>query len=53
MIDFVEGREMEVHAIFEAPRARAAELKVETPLLAAIAGQMRILGSRAHRERPV
>ena len=53
MIDFVEGREMEVHAIFEAPRARAAELKVEAPLLAAIAGQMRVLRSRARHQPPV
>ncbi|MBT5774764.1 MAG: 2-dehydropantoate 2-reductase, partial [Dehalococcoidia bacterium] len=53
MIDFVEGREMEVHAIFEAPRQRAAELNVETPLIAAIAGQMRVLGARALEQRPV
>jgi 2-dehydropantoate 2-reductase len=46
MIDFVEGREMEVDAIFEAPLRRAAELGVETPLLAMITGQMRVLGRR-------
>ena len=44
MIDFVEGREMEVDAIFEAPTRRAAELAVDTPLLAMITGQMRVLG---------
>jgi 2-dehydropantoate 2-reductase len=44
MIDFVEGREMEVDAIFEAPIRRAAELGVDTPLLAMITGQMRVLG---------
>ncbi len=47
MIDFVEGREMEVDAIFEAPLRRASELSVPTPLLAMITGQMRILGRRA------
>ena len=46
MIDFVEGREMEVEAIFEAPRRRAAKLGVPTPLLATITGQLRILGAR-------
>ena len=46
MIDFVEGREMEVEAIFEAPRRRAAKLGVPTPLLATITGQLRILGPR-------
>jgi 2-dehydropantoate 2-reductase len=45
MIDFVEGREMEVDAIFEAPLRRAAELGVATPLLGMIAGQMRVLGA--------
>jgi len=44
MIDFVEGREMETDAIFEAPLRRAAELGVATPLLGMIAGQMRVLG---------
>lgn len=44
MIDFVEGREMEVDAIFEAPLRRASELGVATPLLTMIAGQMRVLG---------
>ena len=47
MIDFVEGREMEVDAIFEAPLRRAAELGAATPLLAMITGQMRILGRRS------
>ncbi len=47
MVDFVEGREMEVAAIFEAPRRRAAELGVPTPLLTAITGQMRVLGARS------
>jgi 2-dehydropantoate 2-reductase len=46
-VDFVEGREMEVAAIFEAPRRRAAELGVATPLLIAITGQMRVLGARS------
>jgi len=45
MIDFVEGREMEIDAIFEAPLRRAAGLAIATPLLAMIAGQMRILGA--------
>lgn len=44
MIDFVEGRAMEVDAIFEAPLRRASELDVATPLLTMIAGQMRVLG---------
>ena len=44
MIDFVEGREMEVDAIFEAPLRRALELGVATPLLAMITAQMRVLG---------
>ena len=47
MIDFVEGREMEIEAIFEAPRRRAEQLGIETPLLAAITGQIRVLGARA------
>jgi len=46
-VDFVEGREMEVASIFEAPRRRAAELGVATPLLIAITGQMRVLGARS------
>ncbi|MDA0351115.1 MAG: 2-dehydropantoate 2-reductase [Chloroflexi bacterium] len=44
MIDFLEGREMEIDAIFEAPLRRASELGVPTPLLAMIAGQMLVLG---------
>jgi 2-dehydropantoate 2-reductase len=47
MVDFLEGREMEVAAIFEAPRRRAAELGVDTPLLTALTGQMRVLGARS------
>lgn len=47
MIDFVEGREMEVEAIFEAPLRRASELGVATPLLAMITGQMRVLARRS------
>ena len=49
MIDFLEGREMEVGAIFEAPLHRASELGVSTPLVATLTGQMRILGRRATR----
>ena len=44
MIDFVEGREMEVDAIFEAPLRRASELGVATPLLAMLTAQIRVLG---------
>jgi 2-dehydropantoate 2-reductase len=47
MIDFVEGREMEVEAIFEAPLRRASELGVATPLLAMITGQMQVLARRS------
>ncbi|MDE2639027.1 MAG: 2-dehydropantoate 2-reductase [Chloroflexota bacterium] len=36
MIDYVEGRQMEVPAIFGAPLARAQELGVETPHLATL-----------------
>ena len=36
MIDYVEGRPMEVPAIFAAPLARARELGVETPHLATL-----------------
>jgi 2-dehydropantoate 2-reductase len=43
MIDFVEGRAMEVDAIFEAPLARAQELGVPTPLMALMTAQMRAL----------
>ena len=43
MIDFVEGRAMEVDAIFGAPLRRAQELGVETPLMAMLAGQMHVL----------
>lgn len=43
MIDFVEGRQMEVDAIFDAPLRRARELGVETPLMALLAGQMHVL----------
>ena len=50
MIDFVEGREMETEAIFEAPLRRASALGVATPLLAMITGQMRRLGKP--REAP-
>jgi len=49
VIDFLEGREMEVGAIFEAPLHRASELGVSTPLVATLTGQMRILGRRATR----
>ena len=44
MIDFLEGREMEIDAIFKAPLRRASELSVPTPLLAMITAQMRTLG---------
>ncbi len=44
MIDFVEGREMEVEAIFEAPLRRATELGLDTPLLKIITGQIHALG---------
>jgi len=47
MIDFLEGREMEIDAIFEAPLRRASELGVSTPLLAMLTGQIRILGRSA------
>jgi len=47
MIDFVEGRPMEVAAIFEEPLRRASALGVATPLLSMLTGQMRSLDARA------
>jgi 2-dehydropantoate 2-reductase len=49
MIDFVEGRAMEVEAIFGAPLQRAQELGVATPLIATLTGQMRALNRRSER----
>ncbi len=46
MIDFVEGRPMEVEAIFEEPLRRASALGVATPLLALVTGQIRMLDAR-------
>ena len=46
MIDFVEGRPMEVEAIFGEPVRRARALGVETPYTALLAGQMRALDDR-------
>ena len=46
MIDFVEGRPMEVEAIFSEPLRRASALGVATPLLALVTGQMRALNAR-------
>jgi 2-dehydropantoate 2-reductase len=46
MIDFVEGRPMEVEAIFGEPVRRARALGVETPYMALLAGQMRALDDR-------
>ena len=46
MIDFVEGRPMEVEAIFGEPVRRARALGVETPHMALLAGQMRALDGR-------
>jgi 2-dehydropantoate 2-reductase len=43
MIDFVQGRSMEVDAIFGAPLRRAQELGVETPLIAMLTGLVRAL----------
>jgi 2-dehydropantoate 2-reductase len=43
MIDFVEGRSMEVDAIFGAPLRRAQELGVDTPLIAMLTGLVREL----------
>ncbi|MEE8421747.1 MAG: 2-dehydropantoate 2-reductase [Dehalococcoidia bacterium] len=43
MIDFVEGRPMEVEAIFGEPLRRAQTLGVATPLMAVLTGQMRAL----------
>jgi 2-dehydropantoate 2-reductase len=43
MIDFVEGRPMEVEAIFGAPLERARLLGVETPYMALLTAQMRAL----------
>ncbi|MDA1002873.1 MAG: 2-dehydropantoate 2-reductase [Chloroflexi bacterium] len=43
MIDFVEGRPMEVAAIFEEPARRAAALGVTTPHMALLAALMRSL----------
>ncbi len=49
MIDFVEGRAMEVEAIFGAPLQRAQELGVATPLIATLTGQMRALNRGTDR----
>ncbi len=46
MIDFVEGRPMEVKAIFGEPVRRARALGVETPYMALLAGLMRALDAR-------
>ena len=46
MIDFVEGRPMEVEAIFGEPVRRARTLGVETPHMVLLAGQMRALDAR-------
>ena len=43
MIDFMEGRPMEVEAIFGEPLRRAQALGVATPLMAVLSGQMRAL----------
>ncbi len=46
MIDFVEGRPMEVEAIFGEPVRRARALGVETPYMSLLVGQMRALDER-------
>jgi 2-dehydropantoate 2-reductase len=46
MIDFVEGREMEVEAIFGEPLRRALSLGVATPQLALITAVLRTLNRR-------
>ncbi len=51
MIDFVEGREMELEAIFDAPLERARELAIETPLLEMLSGQLRLLNAGPERDR--
>ena len=48
MIDFVEGRAMEVEAIFGAPLERARSLGVATPYLALLTAQLRALDRRAY-----
>lgn len=48
-IDYIEGRRMEVEAIFEAPARRAAELGVPTPTIDLLAALIRRLGDRGDR----
>ena len=47
VLDFIEGRAMEVEAMFETPVRRAAELGVETPTMAMLASLVRRLDHRA------
>ncbi len=47
MIDFVEGRPMEVEAIFGEPVRRARALGVETPYMSMLVAQMRALDERS------
>ncbi|MEX2446273.1 MAG: 2-dehydropantoate 2-reductase [Dehalococcoidia bacterium] len=51
MIDFVEGRPMEVEAMFGEPLRRASVLGVDTPLLALVTAQIRALDERATAQR--
>jgi 2-dehydropantoate 2-reductase len=46
MIDFIEGREMEVEAIFGEPLRRAKALGLPVPQLALITGLLRVLNHR-------
>jgi 2-dehydropantoate 2-reductase len=50
MIDFVEGRPMEVEAIFGEPLRRAQALGVAVPHMALLAGLMRSLDARRARQ---
>ena len=45
-IDFIEGRQMEVEAIFEVPARRASELGVAVPTMDLIASVVRVLDGR-------
>ena len=45
-IDFIEGRQMEVEAIFEVPARRASELGVPVPTMDLIASVVRVLDGR-------
>jgi len=52
MIDFVEGKAMEVEAMFGEPLRRAQSLGVATPQLALLTALMRALNVQERKQRP-